>query len=291
MIKRRILVFAFFVALLVFYFPTLRALFSLAWSDDSFSHILIVPFISGYFFFEKRKAIVDQRHYSFGPGSILLLAGIIAWILQMLPGISILYGSLSMKTVSMVIAFIGGAVCLLGTQVFKSALFPMMFLILIIPLPSIVLNKTISFYQNGTAAVADTLFKLSGMTYFRDGLSFHFSNLSINIAPQCSGIRSSTALIITGIIAGHLFLRTLAGKTVFILLTIPLALVKNGIRVATLSLLGIFVNKSFISGDLHHKGGFVFFIIALGLLLGGMFVIKKIEKRKFPVVRNRLPVP
>jgi exosortase len=277
MTKRKILLLAFLVAFFTFYFPSLRALVSLSYGNDAYEYILVIPFISGYFLFKKRKSIINQIHYSFVEGSLFLLAGMVAWLLQSF--ILVLHGALSIQIFSMLTIFTGGMVCLFGTQLFKNSLFSIIFLFLMIPLPGELINHIISFYQSGTATVADGIFKISGITYFRDGLSFYLPNLSIHIAPECSGIHSSTALIITGIIAGKLFLRTIAGKTVFILLTIPLALVKNGIRVATLSLLGAYIDMSFINGPLHHKGGGVFFLVALVLMFGGMFIIKGIENR------------
>ncbi len=276
--KRKVLFFLFIGVTIAFYFPSLRSLISLSYGSDAYEHILLIPFISGYFLFRKLKSIDNQKSYAILPGSLLVLTGIIAWLLQMPLFLSALYGSLSLKILSMMLVFIGGIVCLFGTQLFKNALFPIAFLFLMVPLPDLILNWIISFYQVGTSAVVDMIFKISGITYFRDGTTFYLPNLSINIAPQCSGIRSSTALIITGIIGGHVFLRTLAGKTILILLTIPLVLLKNGIRVATLTLLGAFVNMSFINGDLHNKGGFVFFLVALVLLFGGMSLIRRIEK-------------
>jgi exosortase len=287
--KRAALVIVFFAGALLLYFPTLGALVKLAFDDDAFTHILLIPIISGYFLFEKRKSIGVNARYSIIGGSALLLTAGGVWILQAIPGLSPLYGSLTIKTVSAVTAFIGGGVLLFGAQILKNALFPVVFLFLTVPFPLSLLDGIVSFYQRGTAAVADGIFALSGITYFRDGLAFHLPNLSINIAPQCSGIRSSTALIITGIIAAHLFLRTLPGKAVFILVTIPLVLVKNGIRVATLSLLGAYVNMSFINGDLHKKGGFVFFLFALVLLFGGMFAIKKAEELSKPKTSTQPP--
>jgi exosortase len=277
MAKRNIFLSVFSLITLCFYFNSIRALVTLSYGSDVYEYILLIPFISGYFLFKKFKIILKEAVYSFMSGSAFFFLGIIIWVLQMAPFISICYHSLSMKILSMVLVFIGGMVCLFGTQLLKNALFPVLFLLLMVPLPSAIIDWIISFFQVGTAAFVDVIFKLIGIPYFRDGLSFHLPNLSINIAPECSGIHSSTALIITGFIAGHLFLRTLTGKTILILLTIPLVLVKNGIRVATLTLLGAYVNMSFINGDLHHKGGFVFFLIALVLLFGVMFLIKKIE--------------
>jgi exosortase/archaeosortase family protein len=116
------------------------------------------------------------------------------------------------------------------------------------------------------------------MTFIRDQLTFHLPSISIHIAKECSGIRSSTALVITGLLAGQLFLRTFTGKSILVLFVIPLTLLKNGIRITTLSILADKVDTAWIThSDLHHNGGIVFFGIILLFLFGIMFAIKKVE--------------
>lgn len=287
MIKKTIAVVSFFIVVTAIYFPTIRALITLSYGNDVHEYLLLIPFISGYFFYRKWQFISRNQTFSIPAGSIFILAGSIVWIFQM----TVLGPEgafcLSLKIFSMVLVLIGGAVCFFGTQLFKNALFPVLFLFLLVPIPDALVHGIVSFYQSGTAEVADCIFKLSGAAYFRDGLSFYLPTLSITIAPECSGIHSSTALIITGMVAGQLFLRTIPGKAVLVLLTIPLMLIKNGIRVATLSLLGTYVNRSFINGPLHHKGGIVFFLIAIALLFGGMFLIKGMENRWKGVTRHQ----
>ena len=48
---------------------------------------------------------------------------------------------------------------------------------------------------------------------------------------------------------------------------VPVAVVKNGIRIAVLSLLATYVDPTFLTGQLHHEGGMVFFLIAVILMV------------------------
>ena len=73
-------------------------------------------------------------------------------------------------------------------------------------------------------------------------------------------------LLITCLLAAHLFLRTYWKLALFVALAFPLAIVKNGIRITTLTLLSIYVDPGFLSGSLHRDGGVVFFLLALALL-------------------------
>ena len=65
----------------------------------------------------------------------------------------------------------------------------------------------------------------------------------------------------------------------FVLLVIPLSIIKNGIRIATLTLLSLYVNPDFLSGNLHRDGGFVFFFLALAMLFPVLRLLEKTEKR------------
>ena len=103
--------------------------------------------------------------------------------------------------------------------------------------------------------------------------------VTIEVAKECSGIRSSMALFITCVFAAHLFLRTPWKKLILVLLSIPLALLKNGVRIVTLTLLSIYVDPSFLTGRLHKQGGFIFFLLALAMLAPVLKLLEKSEHR------------
>jgi len=55
-------------------------------------------------------------------------------------------------------------------------------------------------------------------------------------------------------------------------------LIKNGVRIATLTLLANYVNRDFLYGKLHHQGGVFFFVIGLALLLPVYWLLRRGEK-------------
>ena len=101
----------------------------------------------------------------------------------------------------------------------------------------------------------------------------------IEVAEECSGIRSSIALLVTGLLACHLFLRSGWGKIALILSIVPLALLKNGVRIVTITLLGIYVDPGFMTGYLHQSGGIVFFLFSLAPMAIVLGVIQRFETR------------
>ena len=111
------------------------------------------------------------------------------------------------------------------------------------PLPESLLNKTIYWLQSGSAAVAELLFNLSGVPVLRQGFYFYLPEVSIEVAQECSGIRSSIALLILALLVAHFAFRPFWKKAVFVLAGLAMMLIKNGVRIATLTLLANYVNR------------------------------------------------
>jgi exosortase len=120
------------------------------------------------------------------------------------------------------------------------------------------------------------LFTMLGMPVTRDGYVFHLPQFSIEVAKECSGIRSSIALIITGAIAGKLFLLSGWQRVLLAISLIPIAILKNAIRIVSLSVIGAFFDERIFEGDLHRKGGIVFFVIALFLVWAVIASLRRI---------------
>ena len=278
--KIRRFFFPFFCLLLIaLFFHPLRSLLSLALKGDKYSQILIVPFLSVFFLFTERRSLVVCEKLSFLPAILFVGSGCAVLIISRFINLAVYpLVNLDFMILSFLLIFIGGTVFFFGISLIASNRFPWLLLLLLIPLPSRVLGVIITFFQYGSAEVVNLLFQLTGMTYIRDGLTFNLPSISIFIAKECSGIRSSTALFITALLAGHLFLKTIPGNITLLLGVVPLTLLKNGIRITTLSILSEKIDTKWITDShLHHNGGIVFFGIILVLLFALLLAIRKIE--------------
>jgi exosortase len=267
------------VSVLLFWAP-LRLWYDFSSQYVHLSHTILVPFVSLFLVWWEREKIFASLRTSVGPALVLLViaAGLYATAALNISRLSE-HDYLSLAILSVVVAWLGIFVLCYGTPSFRAAVFPLLFLLLMVPIPELLLDKTIAVLQEGSATVAHWLFKLSGVPSFRDGVVFIFPGLTIEVAEECSGIRSSIALLVTGLLAAHLFVRTGWGKGVLLLSILPLALIKNGVRVVTITLLGMYVDPGFLSGKLHQRGGFVFFGFSLVLMAMILGVIQYVEKR------------
>lgn len=227
-----------------------------------------------------RKEIYSEISFSFGRGGILILTGIVLYILSQIQGAALNRNDYASLTAFSAVVFLLGTFMLCyGTLTFRRALFPLLFLLFIIPIPSFLMERIIYYLQSGSTEFVELLLKLTGFPYFRDGFSFHLSKLSVEVAKECSGIRSGLALFITALLAGHFFLKTGRNMTILALCVFPVTMFKNGIRIVTLSLLGNYVNPRILESSLHREGGIPFFVLALLLLSPILYFLRKMEKK------------
>ena len=185
---------------------------------------------------------------------------------------------LSLMIFTTVLTWIGGFILFYGIESVKTNLFPFLFLFFMVPIPGMIVKGAIYFLQIGSTEAAYGLFKLTGIPLLRDGFIFHLPGLSIEVAEQCSGIRSSIALLITSIMAGQLFLKSAGRRIVLVLVIIPITILKNGLRIVTLSLLGVYVDQDILSSSLHEKGGIPFFFLSLIFLGDILWLLRRSEK-------------
>jgi exosortase len=247
--------------------------------DQPGSHIVLIPVIIAYLIVLERRKIFASVSPSIGVGvGVLLIGGVAYWIATRSSWFARDNDSLSAATLAFALILVGTFVCSYGLKASRAALFPLCMLLLMVPLPDQLLNWIIHLLQQGSTDIATGLFHLFGVPVLRDGFILSVPTVTIEVAPECSGIRSSIALFITCVLAARLYLRTPWKIALFVLLVFPLSIIKNGIRIVTLTLLSIYVDPGFLHGSLHSEGGFVFFLLALALLYPVFIFLEKSEK-------------
>jgi len=149
-----------------------------------------------------------------------------------------------------------------------------------IPIPLVILDGFISSLQVASTEATNILFGILGVPYYREGFFFYLPGVAIEVAKECSGIRSSLALIVTGTLAAHLFLDRGWKQIILVLSVFPITVFKNGIRIVTITLLATYVDIRFLTESwLHHSGGFVFYIPGLLILGLEIWAFRKWTKR------------
>ena len=263
------------------YFPLFIAMAGLR-NEESYSFILIIPFISAFFAFRNRRQTLCAGTHITWSGLAPIGAGIVLYIIGLAAG-RIGHDVLpaTLLALSCIASIIGACAIVWGWQSVRRQLFPVLFLLFAVPLPPIILGAITTYLQYGSAEVVNLIFKASGMAYIRDGCTFHFPAMTIYIAEECSGIRSTIALVIITVLAGQISLRSPWRKLILAIWVLPVSLIKNGIRIATLSFLANYVDPKYITSSyLHHQGGFVFYAVSLIFIFAVLAILRFTEKKK-----------
>ena len=281
--ERRDICFLFLViACIVWFRGPLAVVFTGSLHDEHsehFSHIFLIPFLCLCLLYLRRAAIFATVEWRPFLGSILMAVGG-AISLGTKDCISETLDSCSLTMLSFVMMCWGTFLLCYGIHALRAASFGLGLMVFMVPFPSVVLDAVVAFLQHSSSEATDLLFSVLGIPVFREGFVFGLSDFTIYVAEECSGIRSALALFITGLVASHLFLRSAWGTMGLLSIVVPLAIVKNAVRIVGLALLANYVDPAFITDStLHRNGGIPLFVLSLTVLFSLVWLIRKVEQR------------
>lgn len=265
-------------ALLFLYFPVLRGLFSTWWTDENYSHGLLIPFLIGFllWFDQDELARIEKRPAWLAGGATCLIA-----LLLLLVGI--LGAELFTQRFSLVLMLVGTAIYFFGGRILKRLVAPFVLLALAIPIPTILFNK-IAFPLQLLA----TDFAVWGIRWF--GIpAAKFGNV-IELLPRgasqsvwfevveaCSGIRSLMTLVTLALVYAYFTARrrdfaSLTSRdfwraVILMFAALPIAVLTNGVRVTATGILAYYYGGETAQGFLHGASGWLVYVWALLLLL------------------------
>jgi exosortase len=267
--SRRNALFSFLVvvALLVFWTPLMTLLdFSLRAPHqyDKYSHTLLIPFITMGLVFLERRRIFKSVQYCFWIGVILLLLGLILkWWGERAVNQLGEENALSIGILGLVVFWSAGFIICYGTRAYAAGAFPLLLLFLAVPIPNLLLDGPLWAVRYESTEVCELIFKLVGEPFLRNGFVFVLPTITIEVVEECGGIHATLALLIASLVAGHLFLPSLWKKVLLVLFVFPIVSLTNGLRIAGLTLLTVYVDPGFMRGSMHRRGGLGFFLLGL----------------------------
>jgi exosortase len=270
------------------YFSPIGALAKLVFENETYSHISLIPLVSLFLLVIQRKSIVAGAGRKPAAGFAVCAGGLVLYGLATLlrehlgrPDFrnqDVPNDYLALCMAGWVAWVIGSFIAVYGMHAFKKARFALLFLVFAIPIPVFVLEGIVSVLQHASAEAADIVFRLTGAPYHRIGLVFEFPNVTIRVAEECSGIRSSLSLFILSIITGYLFLRTFSRRAVLALAIFPITVVKNAFRIVTITLLANYVDLRFLTNHwIHRSGGIPFFAVAMAMFIPLVWALRRTE--------------
>lgn len=252
------------------------ALAKLALEDGRYTVTIAIPPVVIALIWFDRAAIFRAVQLQLRAGSILMLSGVIVLAISRMRFAT--QGILSGEILALVLLAIGIFVCFYGTRAVRAAIFPLGLLFLIVPLPAPVVERGVIGLQRASAETAYRIFKLLRIPVFREGaVKLALPGVTIEVAEECSGIRSTLSLFIASLVAGRILLRSGWSRLAFSLMTIPIGIIKNALRIITISWLSVYVDSSFLFGRFHKNSGIPFSLVAMALLAPMLVLLMRAE--------------
>jgi exosortase C (VPDSG-CTERM-specific) len=241
----------------------LAQLLDLALENELHSYIPLVPFISAYLLYNRPRTVCPYGT-SIGAATNVAAAGVAALVasIQFQDRLSA-NDDLSLSMLAYVSFSVASGFLFLGSERMRAAAFPVSFLIFMVPLPDGAVNWLEMKMVAASADAAALLFAWTGTPLFRQGTFLTLPGIVLEVAQECSGIRSTVVLFITSLLASNLFLQSPWRRVALIAVVMPLAIVRNGFRILVIGLLCVYVGPHMSDSFIHHRGGPIFFALSL----------------------------
>jgi exosortase C (VPDSG-CTERM-specific) len=259
--------------------------------NDLYSHTLLIPVLSVYLVWTDRQRLQGCAAQAssgwaalFGGVGIVLLCAM--WSFHRGGWNPLPQDWLAGTLTAFVLLLFAGGFLFLGRGLMSRLALPMALLIWIAPFPVAVEAGIEHFFQHASALAAAFLFAIVAAPALRDGMFFHFPGIVLEVARECSGIRSSIVLFITSWIAGYLFLRKGWTRLALALFVIPLGILRNGFRIFTIGMLCVHVGPEMVQSWVHRQGGPLFFALSLVPFALLLAILRRCEQRE-----SRVPAP
>jgi len=247
---------------------------SLVWQwagDDDYSHGFFVVPLAVFFAWERRRALLSAPSRPSVWGLLLLGASLAVFL-----G-GILGAELFLTRVSL-IGVIGGAILFVwGRDHFRTLLFPLAFLLLMVPLPAIVFNQLAFPLQLLASRVGETAIAAAGIPVLREGNVLHLANTNLEVAEACSGIRSLVSLLMLAIVLGYFTEPRTPARIAIALSAVPIAILANASRVAGTGMASHWLGPGAAEGFFHTFSGWLMFVVAFAGLMAAQRLIARIR--------------
>jgi len=231
------------------------------WHDPDYSHGFVVPLFVSYVLCQRRH---DLRQVLFAPNSLgfPVMLGAIGLLL-----VGTLGAELFVSRCSLLFLFAGMILFFAGWKMLRAVAFPLAFLMLMIPLPSLIYNQAIFPLQFLASRLASNSLELLRIPVLREGNVLVLPNYSLEVVEACSGIRSLMSLVALAVAFGYFVEQRLWARITLVVLMMPIAVSSNALRVVGAGVVTYFWGPQYAEGFFHFFQGWLIFVSAVVCML------------------------
>lgn len=243
------------------YVPTLFWMWDRWFARDSYySHGILIPFVVIYLIWQKKEELAAIKRERSAWGIPLIVLGMVIHIVSSMFRIYFTSGF------SMLFVLSGIVLYFYGGKVFRKILFPLFFLIFMVPAPEVVIANVSFKMKLFAAQIATAVLNGMGLAALREGSLIMMSHAHVMVEDVCSGLRSLISLAALGSIFAYWMKGVMWKRLVLFLSTIPIAVATNVFRIIFLAVISEVWGAQYATGFTHDLSGFLVFGVAFILL-------------------------
>jgi exosortase len=240
------------------------------WTNPEAGHGLLLAPVALWLAWRSRNEAIGQPNRPLG---IVVLG--FATVLRYVSGLA---AELFTMRVSMVLAAVGIVLYFQGVSKVRHWWLPFTLLLLSIPLPELIVNAIAIPLQFRASRMGAALLQMRYVPVRLEGNVILLPQHRLFVTEACSGLRSLTALLSLGVLAGGLWLKRPISRIALLAAAIPVAVILNGIRVFLTGFLVYFVSPKMGDGFMHLTEGWLIFVIAFVILGGFAWALASAER-------------
>lgn len=232
-------------------------------SHSDNNHGFLVPLIALYLIWQKKEQLLSCNIDSSRWGAVVLGVGLVVFLLSFAGGVAF------PARVAMVLSLFGLLWYCLGADWMRMLVFPVLFLLFMIPVPISLISLVSMPLQLMATKLSAKIIEYCSIPVYREGNMLYFVGTQLEVAEACSGIRSIMSLTMLGSIFAYMSQASWRRRVVLVLAAVPIAMTANIIRITGTGILANFFGDRVARGFLHEFSGlmvFAFGLLALGLL-------------------------
>lgn len=239
------------------------------WAREDYGSSAFVPPIAAYLVYERRALLERAPWAPSWLGALTVLAGVLLyWV-----------GELSGEFFSMYLSFwlvlLGLVWSWMGSGRVKVLSFPLFFLLAMFPLPNYLNTMVTLKLKLISSWLGVWMIRLYGLSAYREGNVIDLGFTKLQVVDACSGLRYFIPLVVLALLLASYYRAPFWKRGLFVLSAVPVSILTNGLRIASVGILYRFFGPVVAEGFFHDFSGWVIFMFSLGVLLLELRLLKK----------------
>jgi exosortase len=239
--------------------------------DPNYSHGILLPPLAAWLVWRRRAELASLGRQPSHAGAVIVAASLVVFLF----GLAAV--EFFLTRISLVGVIAGVIVQLAGWQYLRRCWFPLALVSLSIPIPALIYNQVAFPMQLLASQLGAATLDALSVPAVREGNVILLERATLEVAEACSGVRSLISLSTLTFVYGYLGRRSPVAQGVLIFAVLPIVIVANGLRVASAGWVAHAYGTATAAGFLHTSSGWIFFVLAVGLLFAFERVLSAVD--------------